>query len=136
MSRQEERREAKRAYWRNVLADWARSGLSKTEYARRHELNSGQLRWWSSHYPHWARRERPAPENEAATAGEEASATRAAPSFVTVQPDAEAAGSAGAAAERRPEPLRLTVGGATVEVPPDFCEQTLERLLGVLERRA
>ncbi|WP_430981831.1 IS66 family insertion sequence element accessory protein TnpA, partial [Halorhodospira halophila] len=48
MSRQEECREAKRAYWRSVLADWARSGLSKTEYARRHELNYGQLRWWSS----------------------------------------------------------------------------------------
>ena len=91
MSRQEERREAKRAYWRSVLADWAR-------------------------------REGPAPESETATTGEKATATRAAPSFVTVQPEAEAAGSTGAAAERRPEPLRLTVGGATVEVPPEFCE--------------
>ncbi|MCG5534364.1 hypothetical protein LRF89_13070, partial [Halorhodospira sp. 9621] len=39
-------------------------------------------------------------------------------------------------ADTQAEPLRLTLGGTTVEIPPGFCEQTLERLLGVLERRA
>jgi len=108
MDRQKAKREAKREFWRQVLADWARSGMSKSEYARVHGLKISTLRWWSSHYPHWSRH-RGAAEPDTAT-------------------------------ERRSDTdeaqARLTVGGTTVEVPPGFCEQTLERLLGVLERRA
>ncbi len=134
MSQQQRQREAKRAYWRDVLTDWAHSGLSKTEYARRHDLDYGRLCWWSSHYPHWVRQAKASasahPVHEQETAE---TSSCPVPSFVTLQPEAGPATSV--SDSRAAEPLRLTVAEATVEVPPDFCERTLDRLLGVLERR-
>ena len=130
MGCQQRQREAKRAFWRNALADWARSGMSKSDYARLHGLKVSTLRWWSSRYPEWARRGSSAQPADAGEAPESAagSAPAAAPTFLTITPQ-DGQGDA------RAEPLRLTIGGTTVEVPPGFCEQTLERLLGVLERR-
>lgn len=126
MDRQKNKREAKREFWRNVLADWASSGMSKSEYARLHGLEIRTLRWWSSQHPEWARRS--AGDESDAQEPATPSASAAAPSFLTIPPlDARGNGNV--------EPLRLTLGGATLEIPPGFCEQTLDRVLGVLERR-
>lgn len=139
MTREQRHREAKREYWRRTLADWACSGMSKSDYARRHGLEASRLRWWSSHYPHWARRGQ-APASETADAGTRDAETARVSSqrFVTLQPQGQGgeADPAAPTADSGVDPLRLIVGGTTVEVPPGFCEQTLERLLGVLERRA
>ena len=133
MDRQKAKREAKREFWRQVLADWARSGMSKSEYARVHGLKISTLRWWSSHYPHWSRQSgaaEPDTATERRSDTDEAQAgTGQTQHFLTV-------GASEHGADAQAEPLRLTVGGTAVEVPPGFCEQTLERLLGVLERRA
>ena len=132
MDRQKAKREAKREFWRQVLADWARSGMSKSEYARLHGLKISTLRWWSSHYPQWSRRSdlaQPAVVHEHQDGDEVGAGTGQRQHFLTV-------GAPEHGANAQAEPLRLTLGSTTVEVPPGFCEQTLERLLGVLERRA
>ncbi|MFW6278291.1 MAG: IS66 family insertion sequence element accessory protein TnpA [Halorhodospira sp.] len=132
-----DQRQAKRDYWAAVLADWGRSGLSKTEYARRHGLNYGRLRWWSSQYPHWARQ--PSPQGSASPeddSDDEAPEPRSGPSFLTLQPEKSGFEPSALGGEPPAEPLRVTVGGATVEVPAGFSASSLERLLDVLERRS
>ena len=33
-------------YWRGILAEWSRSGLSQAEYCRRRDIPVGNFRWW------------------------------------------------------------------------------------------
>lgn len=138
MSRQQSQREAKREYWRNVLADWARSGMSKNDYARLHGLDARRLRWWSSQYPHWCRR-RPRPLRGIASGGEatdaEEAPSRPASSFVTLHPEGAEDVPTASDSEASADPFRLSVGDITVEVPPGFSEPSLARLLDVLVRR-
>ncbi|MCG5542078.1 MULTISPECIES: IS66 family insertion sequence element accessory protein TnpA, partial [unclassified Halorhodospira] len=90
MTRQQRHREARREFWRRTLADWARSGMSKSDYARLHGLEPGKLRLWSSHYPHWARRGQASEKESSDTGAEETeAASTPAQRFVTLRPEGE-----------------------------------------------
>ncbi len=90
------------AYWRAAdaryaLERWKASGLSLTEFARRHALHVQRLRRWFGDL------EKPAPRFV---------------KLVVREP-------------KTPSVLRVHVGRAIIEVPPDFDAQALERLVEV-----
>lgn len=35
-------------YWRRLIGEWKRSGLSQAEFCRRREVNVGSFAWWKS----------------------------------------------------------------------------------------
>ena len=110
---------AKRAYWYEVVTDWASSGLSKAEYARQHGLAAYQLTQWAARYPHWV---------DAQSTGDSESGGDPAATFVTFQAS-EGVDHAGAGAS----PLVLTLaGGQRLEIRPGFCATTLERVMAAL----
>ena len=91
---------------REALSAASRSGLSLSAFARRHGLSDRTLYWW-----HMRIRTHPDVHTGALA-------------FVPVTP-ARAATTDTAA-------LEVVVGPAVVRVGPDFCEDTLARLVGVL----
>jgi hypothetical protein len=42
--------EKKREYWKEQIEHWQRSGLSQTEYCRRHNLKRHQLAYWKKRF--------------------------------------------------------------------------------------
>ena len=40
----------KEAYWRKQVTQWQKSGLSQSEYARRHELKKSTFDYWVGKY--------------------------------------------------------------------------------------
>jgi hypothetical protein len=112
-------RQQRRAYWHEVVADWARSGLSKAAYAREHGLAAHQLSQWAARYPEWVSAAEPV------HAGDDRGAATA-PGFVTI-----AAAPAGGDAPG--EAIVVDLGnGWRLEVGPGFCSDTLQRVVAVL----
>lgn len=95
---------------REALAAASRSGLTLAAYARRHGLSDRQLYWWH-------RRICAHPDVHTGPL-----------SFVPVVPFRPQMTSPAVA------PLEVVVGPAVVRVGPDFCEETLARVVGVLHR--
>jgi hypothetical protein len=87
------------------VREWRASGKSAAEFAASRRINANTLKWWSS---------------------ELSRATSLSPPVVEV--------SLGAASEANELEVRLA-GGASIRVPRGFDEETLRRLLGVLEGR-
>jgi transposase-like protein len=107
------RRSSRNAPWTDaeaarVLAAAQASGLSLYRFARQHGLGVTQLYWW---------RERLAHRQVAA----ELTPLAFVP-VVAAEPAANPPGSG----------LELAVGVVTVRIAPDFCAETLERLLPLL----
>ncbi len=42
--------EQKRSYWQQHIESWQESGLSQTEYCRRHDLKPHQLTYWKKRF--------------------------------------------------------------------------------------
>ena len=104
---------ATRAYWREQVAAWRRSGLSRATYCRREAVSASSL-------GHWVRRLARESENRDTAPVIVAVAPQ---QFVSALPDA------------RPDsvPLRLHVGGRfQVDIAEDFAAPALRRLLDVL----
>lgn len=99
-----------RAVWARRVEQWSRSGLSGAEFAARLGVKEATLRHWKWYL---------------GCAAEAALSTRR-PAFVEVVPRAEEAPGAG---------LELVVGAARVLIPVGFDEETLGRLLRVVEGR-
>lgn len=102
-----------REVWTERVERWQASGLTATEFARRHGLAEASLKWWR-----WKLGSK-----------RRASAKKAAPvsplTFVELT-----------APTTRREALEVVLAsGALVRVPSDFDEAALGRLLDVLERR-
>jgi len=115
-------RQQRRAFWREAVEGWARSGLSKAAYAREHGLAAHQLSQWATRYPEWANR---AQANGTAEDRDTASeSTR----FVTIatDPSLDEQGEAGSAIG-----VELD-SGHRLEVRPGFCPHTLQRVVAVL----
>ena len=93
---------------REALAAASRSGLSLAAFARRHGLSDRNLYWW--HMRICAH-----PDVHTGPL-----------SFVPVVP------LRAPAPPRAVAPLEVVVGPAVVRVGPDFCEETLARVVGVL----
>lgn len=101
-----------REVWAERVERWQASGLTATEFARRHGLAEASLKWWR-----WKLgSKRPASGKKAAPVSPL--------TFVELT------------APTRREALELVLAsGAVVRVPYDFDEAALSRLLDVLERR-
>jgi len=106
-------REQRRAFWRETVQDWARSGLSKAAYAREHGLAAYQLGQWASRYPEWL------------SADEQAAGDAA--HFVTIAPmDTDRA-------SESPSAIGIDLAsGHRLEVRPGFCSDTLQRVVAAL----
>ena len=98
--------------WAERVARWQASGLTATEFARRHRLAEASLKWWR-----W----------KLGSTGR-APAKKSAPlpplTFVEMT-----------GAMRRESLARVLASGVEVRVPADFDVAALGRLLDVLERR-
>ena len=104
---------AKLAYWREQVAAWRESGLSRTAYCRRAGVSASSL-------GHWVRR-----------LAREQDSRDAMPVVVAVAPQQLAS----ALSDVRPGrvPLRLHVGERfQVDIAEDFAAPVLRRLLDVL----
>ena len=103
-----------RAEWAKRIRQWQRSGLDAASYAAREGLKAEQLRWWRWHLG----------------LGPRARRAPAQPQFVEVV-------LAGAAEQPAPEQegagLELIIGRRRVVVRPGFDEQSLRRVVAVLE---
>lgn len=105
------------AYWRGVIDDWSRSGLSQAEYCRRHRLAAVTFSWWKG---------RLSREAGGATSRREvqAGSLAAGAGFVELRwPDALA---------RAGYEVALS-NGRVVRVPEGFDAGTLTRLIAAVE---
>jgi hypothetical protein len=126
------------AYWREVLAEWSRSGLSKVAFCRKRGLSPSAFHWWKGELSRRdaARGSRSARPCSAKRAGNGTEA-KAKPAFVAVRVAASAA--AGAAvplrADGRVEGAVDVVlrNGHRVRVGAGFDAEVLGRVVGVLE---
>jgi len=96
---------ATRATWVERVREWRASGKSAAEFAATRRINANTLKWWSSELNR---------------------TTSPLPPVVEV--------SLGGASESSELELHLK-DGANIRVPRGFDEETLRRLLGVLEGR-
>ena len=100
--------ERRAAFWREHVQQWRESGLSKGRYCRVHGLSSSRFGYWTKKYP---------PESPVETAT---------PAIVPL-PFTLAA---------KAPSIGLLVGNRyALDIPADFDEATLTRLLSVLEPR-
>lgn len=98
----------RRKFWENHLRDWQASGLSQAGYCRKHSLSDKSFGYWKKRL----------------------ASSRVAVSLVEVPRLQPASGLPPC------RPLRLLLGNRYgVEIERGFDEQTLDRLLRVLEER-
>lgn len=105
---------ATRKTWAERVRQWRRSGLPAREFAERRGLNTKTLWWWA-----WR-------------LAREQKAKQPSPAFVEVVAHAEPVAPAASSVARA---LEVVVAGARVVVPVGFDEETLRRLVRVLEGR-
>ena len=110
-----QRRRRTRDEWRRLIAEYLSSGLARREFAERAGVNAKTLDWYRR-----------------AFRKEEAATTAATGPFIEVDvgvavPVAEA--------PSPPPPLVVVDASVRVEVPTDFDQNTLARVLDVLEAR-
>lgn len=97
---------ASREVWTKRVAQWKASGLTASDFARRHKLVEGSLKWWS-----W----------QLGAARKKAAMSPL--TFVEMT----------SAVQR--EAIELVVGAIQIRVPSDFDEAALGKVLDVIERR-
>ncbi|MEK6987433.1 MAG: hypothetical protein AABX97_04960 [Candidatus Thermoplasmatota archaeon] len=121
-SRAPEARARREAHWRDVLARWKTSGLSKADYGRREKISVSVLSWWDAEL---RRRDR----TRRRTA---ARAPRSAPmplpkraAFIPVR-----------VVEPAATAIEFVAGGRTIRVRPGFDPETLKQLVAALEDRS
>ena len=102
-ARQQELAE-KRRFWKEQIDTWKCSGLKQSEYCRRHQLKVHRFVYWKKKFK----------EPKAPSA-----------SFVQIYPPKVFQSHPGP----RPTPLRLLVGGYTIEVTSGFDPVTLKQLV-------
>lgn len=122
-SRAPEARARREAHWRDVLARWKTSDLSKTDFARRENISVSVLSWWGTEL---RRRDR---TRRRTAARAPRSAPRPMPkraAFIPVRVVEPAAATA----------IEFVAGGRTIRVRPGFDPETLRRLVAALEDRS
>lgn len=115
-------REQRRAFCRDTVQDWARSGLSKAAYAREHGLAAHQLCQWAARHPEWL------DADEAVIGDTTHGALSSTPRFVTL---AAASGCDQTSASASAIGIELA-SGHRLEVRPGFCSDTLQRVVAAL----
>lgn len=116
-SRTPESRARREAYWRQVLARWKASRISKVDFARREAISRRVLSWWGSELRRrdQARRRPAAPTTRRGT-----------PTFLPVRV---------AETSTPATPIEVVAGGSVVRVRPGFDAETLRRIVATLEGR-
>lgn len=104
------RRSSKERFWRRMLRQWRRSGLSVRDFCAQQELAGASLYAWRR-----------------TIARRDAEAVPFVPVRVVADPKA------GAAPDGPSSGLELVVGGRRVRIAPGFDAPTLQRLLVLLE---
>jgi hypothetical protein len=124
------------AHWRQVVADWSGSGLSKVAFCRKQGLSPSAFHWWRGEL---ARRDATKSVHSVrpCSAKELGRETKAKPAFVAVR---VAEGASGGSAEREREDggieggVEVVLGsGRRVRVSSGFDTEVLARVVGVLE---
>ena len=114
-----QRDRAKEGFWRRMIRQQARSGLSVRGWCRRHSLSEPSFYWWRRRL---ARSGKPAHQSDPPATG--------APQFVPVRITADQAG----AANSRPERIEIILPGKTrVRVLGAVDRQALADVLAVLD---
>lgn len=106
------------AHWREVLARWKQSGLSKTDFARHEKISESVLSWWDAEI---RRRDR----TRRRTSAQSPKPMRQSEAFIPVRVVEPAAATA----------IELIAGGHAIRVRPGFDPETLRRLVTALEDR-
>jgi transposase-like protein len=111
-------REATRAKWTELVERWGSSGLTGAEFARRSGINAGTLSYWKWQLGREARK---------SGLARRSTADKRAAAFVEVMATLPAAAG---------DQLEVVIDGKTVvRVPSGFDDETLRRLLAVLQER-
>ena len=122
MSTNHRRANSKEQFWRRLMREWSRSGLSVRAFCEQHGLAVPTFYAWRR-----------------ILAERDATADAAATRFVPVQVIAEPLTSPARSTESPPSPgaaLELVLGGSRrLRVAPGFDGPTLQRLLTLLEER-
>lgn len=108
-------------YWRGVLAEWEKSGLSQVAFCRQRQLSLSALRWWRGKF---------LKEGEKATRKRQSRKGRFVPVRVVESSsaaEAEVGGGEGSAVEV------LLGHGRSVRVRSGFNPEVLRRVIAVLE---
>lgn len=105
-------------YWRDIITEWSRSGLSQAEYCRRKDIQIGNFRWWKRRL-----------STEASTDGPPVRRPRKRPrdsrdSFVEVRM---------ADANPRQGYEVVLSNGRVLRLPQTFDSETLTRLISAVE---
>lgn len=111
------------AHWREVIARWKSSDLSKADFARREQISESVLSWWDAELRRRDRRGRRRAPTQAPR-----SAPRPAPkpaAFIPVRIVEPATATA----------IEVVAGGRMIRVRPGFDPETLRRLVAALEDR-
>ena len=106
-----------RGHWRRLVSAWASSGMTREEFATRAGVNAGTLSWWKWKLSH---------DDEVDEEGE-VEEDEASVAFVEIE-------SHGLLQLGRAS-VELVVAGVEVRVPDGFNEDTLARVVTVLEAR-
>lgn len=121
-SRAPDARARREAHWREVLARWKTSDLSKVDFARRENISKSVLSWWGAEI---RRRDR---TRQRATARAPEPTPKPMPkraAFIPVRVIEPAAPA-----------IEFVAGGRTIRVRPGFDPETLRRLVAALEDRS
>lgn len=117
--------ETKRDEWAKRIEQWAASGLTSEQFAAQEGINARTLAHWKWRLGKEARKRASRPRSSR-PAGDKRE-TAPAPTFVELAPSAVLVAG---------EPIEIvTTGGEVVRVPVGFDDETLTRVLAVLEAR-
>ena len=120
-------RQRKRAFWKDLVQQWAASGQSKAAFARQHGVTSQQLSQWAARYPEWVVAEA---EPECAPSKPTAGMQH----FLTVRTVEDEPAPVAPPPQPGVGPVVVALGnGRRLELYPGFCAQTLQRAMEVLE---
>jgi transposase-like protein len=123
MPRPEWRDPAKERYWRRVLGQWRRSGLTAREFCAEHGLSEPSFYAWRREIGRRDQERTAGTQATPAVSASRRSAAAALPAFVPVRIEASAACA-----------LEVVVaGGRLLRVRPGFDAEVLRHLLAVLE---
>ncbi|ANB01983.1 helix-turn-helix domain-containing protein [Ectothiorhodospira sp. BSL-9] len=121
-------RQRKRAFWKDLVQQWAASGQSKAAFARQHGVTPQQLSQWAVRYPEWVVAATEAKVEHSPS--KPAVGTQRFLTVRTVEDDPDPA-------DLSPQPggpVVVTLShGRRLELYPGFCAQTLQRAMEVLE---
>ena len=122
------------AHWRQVLADWSGSGLSKVAFCRERGLSPSAFHWWKGELVRRDAARRSCSSGPSRPKAEEAKTT---PAFVAVR--VAEGGSGGSAVREREDgglagAVEVVLGnGRRVRVSSGFDAEVLARVVGALE---